>query len=376
MSCPELTMYQPEISRKRKHFDNYGQLLDSSTMNSTITLNRTQSDGDLSRIDKKKSFKSFEGSSFIQTKDLLSNIFTALGSIQLTNEVEVSDSEVWTSRDKESRQSSQSEGSFTNLPFRQRAFSDCCIPQRDDTRNILKLNGGGQNSLQVPTEGRNRSFISKINPFKAKVMRQEGKRHSVSTLDAKTYLQSTAKGRESRLSFSRSDIENVELLEKITIADLIRAVEEVQSNSNVTPQTPLLSGYRGSVRRTSTFSNNINSLQVTTNASRRGSLRPVPTYTTVFTSQNIKRPNNSPTLDQESTSSSTRNPVNTHLATPNSTKRNLPIAPHKSPTPQILRRTFSLRPSPLTMPSQSTSNTPPLPDTPTITVEPPSELEK
>lgn len=405
LSCPELTMYRkelPRISRKRTYSENYGQQIDSSTMNSTMTLNRVQSEGDLSRIDKEKTFKAFKGSNVSQTKDLLSNIMTALGSIQLANEDEL---------DTRSRQSfTPSDDSFTNRPTRQRAFSDFYIPHQDSFKNSNELTWNGnngnqvqeylrnktrkfstasvfqsksesinrsetnnQNTLHVPAEGVYRSFINKINPFKARG--QEGKRHSVSSVNTQLYLNNTAKGRESRSSLSQFDTENMELLEKTTIADLIRAIEEVQTKSNISSVTPLLSEFGGSLNTvTSTFHNR----QRQPNGSRRGSLRPVPAYTTVFNSQNINRLNNSSVLDRElATSSSMLDPVNPpHMNTPISTKRSLPRASHNSPPPQILQRTFSLRPSPLATSSHSTSNVQALSENPTITVQAPDVTKK
>lgn len=413
LSCPELTMYRkeiPRISRKRTYSDNYGQQIDSSRMGSTMTLNRVQSDGDVSRIDKAKTFKAFDGSNLIQTKDLLSNIMTALGSMQLTNEDELSDSQIWTSERRGSRQSfTPSDDSCKNRPARQRAYSDFYLPHRDSFKNSNEFTWNGnnddqveeylrhktrkfsiasvfqsksesihrsetnnQNTLHVPGEGRSRSFISKINPFKARVQGQEGKRHSVSSADPQLYLKNTAKGRESRFSLSQSATENMELLEKTTIADLIRAIEEVQTKSNISAETPLLSDFGGRKTKTSTVASN---LQVHPNGSRRGSLRPVPAYTT---SQNTGRLNTSSVLDRElAASSSMLNPVNSlHVTTPKSTKRSVPKASHNSPPPQILRRTFSLRPSPLATLSHSTANAPALSETPTITVQAPDVTKR
>lgn len=373
-------------------------------MTSTMTLNRVQSDGDLSRIDKKKTFRTFDGSQMFQTKDLLSNIMTALGSMQLTNDDVQSDSQVWSSEKSGSRQSmAQSDDSRTDRPTRKRAFSDFYIPQQDLNEDSTWNNGNDDNRLQdylknktrqfsiaslfqtksesvnrsdrsgttttnavhVPVEGLNRSFMSKINPFKARVLSQEGKRHSVSSVDPRNYLQSTAKGRESRFSLSQSAAENVELLETTTIADLIRAIEEVQTKTNFSAETPLLADFRGSTK-TKTKRHN---LQTSTNGSRRGSLRPVPAYSTVFTSKNVDRPNNSSVLDRDSAST-------VHMTTPKSTKRNLLKAPNSSPPPQILQRTFSLRPSPLATSSHSASNTRAPSETPTFTIQSPDDTKK
>lgn len=415
LSCPELTMYrtdQPRIPRKRTNSDNLGQWMDSSAKTSTVTINRVQSEGDLSRIDKKKTFKTFEGSSLFQTQDVLSNILTALGSIQLSME------------DSQSKQSlAHSDNSESKRPpQRQRAFSDFYIPQQQNSYdNVNELTWNANNdhkiqeylknrpkkfsiasifasrseslippdatkstTLQVPGDNGRRisgSFMSKINPFKAsKHLRQEaGKRHSVSIVDPQMYLNNSAKGRASLFSLStKSSSENIELLEKTTIADLIRAVEECQgklaqtslltdfrgsirAKSNVLPQTPLLTERKNLSVKTPT-------LQIPSNESRRGSLRPVPTYTTVFSSQNLFQPNKPSPLAGRLPASSTTMNANVFF-TPKTSRKNLPT--QHSPPSHILRRTFSLRPSPLATSSHSISDSREVPETPIITVQPP-----
>ncbi len=396
-SCPELNKFlseRPQFSRKRTYSENYGQQIDSSMKSSTVTLNRTQSEGDLSRIDRKKTFNNLDGASLYQTQDLVSNILNALGSMQEMNEL------------SDSRLSlAPSEDSWSNRTKRKRALSDFHVShQQDDYNNLNELtwNGNsdaeiqeylrnrpkkfsiasicgsksespnrmelsGQSALQVPLEGRTRSFISKINPFKARVLGQDGKRHSVSTVDAQIYLNKTAKGRESLISMSQTATENIELLEKTTIADLIRAVEQAQAKSNVSSQTPLLTDCRGSIRMKS--SKLSPSLEIPSNGSRRGSLRPVPAYTTIFTSGNVIRPTNSSNPLRESSSSSRRNSATPEKTTPNLRRK---ILPQNSPPSQILRRAFSLRPSPLATSTNSTSNTN-TPEAPTITIQSPDD---
>lgn len=381
-SCPELTMYRKQqyrISRKRTYSGNYSQEVESSVVTPTMTLSRVQSDGDLSRIDKKKTFQTFESSDVFQTKDLLSNLLTALGSI--TNEDGLYNSQILSERTESPQSLTQSVDSLENRPTRQRAFSDFHIARQDsndpqiqeyfrnrpkkfsissvfsfksESRNRLHTS----NTLQVPVEGHNRSFISKINPFKARVLGQDEKRHSVSSLDPQIYLKNTAKGRESRFSLSPSSTENIELLEKTTIADLIRAIEEVEAKSNISQDTPLLEDYKGNLR---TRTQNL--LSVPTYGSRRGSLRPVPTYTTVFESPN------SSSSERESATPSSK------MTTPHLMKRSISTMPHSAPSSQILQRTFSLRPSPLTTSSYSPTNAQELSETPIITVQPPNVSE-
>ncbi|XP_037032473.1 open rectifier potassium channel protein 1-like isoform X1 [Bradysia coprophila] len=386
LSCPELTIYQevqPQHSRKRTYSDSYGHHRDSSTKTSTMTLHRVQSDGDLSRIDKKRTFQTFDGSSLFQTQDILSNIITALDSIG----DELSNSQIFTEEKRKSQQSSAySEDSCTNRPPRQRAFSAFHILQHEslDNSNESAWNANSdreieeylknrpkkfsiasifankpETTLHVPTECRNRSFISKINPFKAR--ERDEKRHSVSIPDPQTYLNNTARGRESRFSLSQTTMENMELLEKTTIADLIRAVEEVQAQSNVSSHAH--------TRRSSIVNPN---LQLPSHNPRRDSLRPVPAYTTVFTSQNISQNTASSHLARDTTRSSTRSRGSPDATTPNLRRRNIMSADNARQS-QILRRTFSLRPSPLAASTHSPPSTPSqtLPQTPTITVQPP-----
>lgn len=437
----------PRVARKRAYSENYVQPLDSSTI-STLTLFRVQSEGDLSRIDKKKTFEGADTAS--KTGDLLSRVVNALGSIRPTDEdgqsvLELgldggvqgfSESQILASERTWSGWSlSQSDGGYPNQPTRRRAASDFRVPQIDTFNDSYESTWNGNNeqqmreymkrgkkkfsipeifttksdpnnrsvtlnipgTLQVPTEARNRSFISKINPFKARVLGQNGKRHSVAvgaTQDPnpQLYLERTSRGRESRISLPRQylaatargrnsvfsileqpqNADNSDLLEKTTIADLIRALEVIHTKANISTENSLL-GYGEVPRRkvgtvTPPSPPNISHLQVS-NSDRRGSLRPVPGYTTVFSSQNISR-RKSLFLNPESVSAARRSsaaslrPVNPppYSATPTPMTRrfsvrptNLSIPPGQAPLPtsssaqasSMLQRKLSLRPSPL-----------------------------
>lgn len=428
----------PRILRKRAYSENYAQPLDSSTL-STMTLYRVQSDGDLSRIDKKKTF---EGSDNVfKTGDLLSRVVNALGSIRPTDEdgqsvLELgmdngvhgfSDSQILASERTWSGWSlTQSDGSYTNPPTRKRAASDFRVPQLDSFNDSYERTWNGNNhqqikeymkqtkkysipeifssksewnnrsvtlnipdTLQVPTEARNRSFISKINPFKARVMSQDGKRHSVASQDInpQIYLENTSRGRESRISLPRQYLQasargrnsvfsileqpqnsnNTELLESTTIADLIRALEVVHTKANISSENALFGSYADGPRRkvgtvTPPSPPNLNHLQVPNNRSRRGSLRPVPAYTTIFATNNSRR--KSLYLDPESLPTARRSslrPPPPYSVTPKPMARrfsvrptNLSIPPGQAPptNPSIqassmLQRKLSLRPSPL-----------------------------
>lgn len=426
-SCPELTMYRedsPRVIRKRAYSENYAQPLDSSTI-STLTLYRVQSEGDLSRIDKKKTFAGADTT--LKTGDLLSRVVNALGAIRPTDEdgqsvLELgidggvhglSDSQILADERTWSGWSlAQSDGSYTNPPRRRRAASDFRVPQTD---NIIISNEWTWNAnndkqikeymkssnkkfsipeifttksdsnnrsvvlnipdnLQVPTEARNRSFISKINPFKARVLGQNGKRHSVAVgqdTNPQIYLQNTSRGRESRISLPRQylaasargrnsvfsileqpqNADNADLLEKTTIADLIRALEVVHTKANISSENSLLGFGEVPRRKVGTVTPpsppNLTHLQVPNNH-RRGSLRPVPGYTAVFASQNNAR-RKSLYLNPESVSTARRSSI--------ASLRPVNPPPY-SVTPKPMTRRFSVRPTNLSIPP---GQAPPLP---------------
>lgn len=100
-----------------------------------------------------------------------------------------------------------------------------------------------------PDEETNNSLLSKLNPFKRKVPSQM-KRHSIapgSEFDPEKYLSKTRDGRASVTSLSKNYLsqhrpsmfalpglsEEKDLLETTTIADLIRAIEEVHTDSAI-----------------------------------------------------------------------------------------------------------------------------------------------
>uniref|UniRef100_A0A1B0GNK6 Potassium channel domain-containing protein n=1 Tax=Phlebotomus papatasi TaxID=29031 RepID=A0A1B0GNK6_PHLPP len=81
-SCPELTMYRPDspsvICRKRAMSESqYSKMDGMFTSQSTTTLNRTQSDTDLSKIDRKRTFEG--GKNVAQPGELLAQLVSALG---------------------------------------------------------------------------------------------------------------------------------------------------------------------------------------------------------------------------------------------------------------------------------------------------------
>ncbi|GAB0094942.1 open rectifier potassium channel protein 1 [Sergentomyia squamirostris] len=81
-SCPELTMYRPEspsvVCRKRAMSESqYPGMEEMFSTQSTTTLNRTQSDTDLAKIDRKRTFEGVKSAT--PTGELLAQLVTALG---------------------------------------------------------------------------------------------------------------------------------------------------------------------------------------------------------------------------------------------------------------------------------------------------------
>lgn len=378
-SCPELTMYRNELHktyRKRALSENNAPLFGSSTL--------SLSDSDLSRFDKKKTFAGSDN--LFQTKDLLSNVLTALGSIQPFNEDIQSCLELnmydddeqddnpknafeWTWNGNDSQQSQE----FMKKEARKSSifslFSSKSESHRSDT-------------LKPTTGALNRSFICNVNPFKANHRNQDGKRYSVTSLsnNPPEFSESTSKRRESKISLSQY-AENMELLEKTTIADLIRAIDEVEAQSNDSPKSPLLGDNEKHPRSQTGTLPNRNIIDMPTNSSRRGSLRPVPSYTTVFMSQDMNINQKSPlNVDPRTIPRRSLYPVNApHTQKPMIQRlRSISESISTVPTPQhntltqssaMLQRTLSLSPAPL---SKNMSTRPVTPSIPMITVQPPN----
>lgn len=350
-SCPQISAYRSErlmISRKRAYSENCGQFRQSST----TTLNRSKSDGDLSRIDR---IKTFEGSgSLFETNDLLSNVLTALGSIRQIDEDVQSFLELGTNSGLDEQPDSSyewtSNGTNSNqieeyMKQNTKNHITSMLPSKLESINHYE-NFTIQVDSEKQTETRKKSFMSKINPFKG------SRKYSVTSQDnsAEKYLENTSKGRESRLSLSHLTCENMELLENTTIADLIRAIEGEQTKSKFSPETPLLDDYEESSKiKIGT--------NVPTQGLRRGSLRPTHDYTTIFTSQNMNRRNSS-ILNREPTTVSRSFPANlSSMTTPKRTTQRIRSTSSSIPTVQehdsyiqslsMLHRTSSLRPTPL-----------------------------
>lgn len=83
-SCPDLTIYRsssPIPCRKRAYSECFpGETIERSGNLSTFTLNRVQSDTDLDKIDRKRTFEGV--SAIVQPGELLARVVTALGSMR------------------------------------------------------------------------------------------------------------------------------------------------------------------------------------------------------------------------------------------------------------------------------------------------------
>lgn len=246
----------------------------------------------------------------------------------------------------------------------------------------------------------NHTLLHRINPFK-KHSTIAAKRNSISVheLEAQKYLERTSRGRESRISLpkqylsttahgrasvfsilSTTDEANNDVLERTTIADLIRALEVVHTKASTDAGTPLLDDYFGGPKRkmgtaslTPPKMPSLLSVMPSMNANasaRRGSLRPLPSYTTVFNSKsNQKRRQSSHVIDIGDKTFARRLSVRpTHpppymiKESPKPLNRRFSVRPTNLSTPpgqapplnpaiqasSTLQRRLSLRPSPLT----------------------------
>lgn len=316
-SCPELTMYHPESPNivRRRAYSEVNQPMDiDSSASTTLTMTRVQSDTDLRRINR---HKTFEGSdALFDSGNILARVVSALGSIRPSAEEAdgqsvldmaammgrhgFSDSQILSSERSWSHWSlSQSDHSNPAAAVRQRARAASVFqtaPSHDnyvDKSAEWTWNGTNNNahiqeflqktrrrqksskiskhrsiSIQIPDDDRqptdavNNTLLQRINPFKkraASIAATIGKRFSISaapnqqhpssSLDPQSYLERTARGRDSRVSLpkqqylaaterrrpsvfsilSTTDAVNNDVLETTTIADLIRALELVHT---------------------------------------------------------------------------------------------------------------------------------------------------
>lgn len=336
----------------------------------------------------------------------------------------------------------QSDGSYANPPLpRARAASDFRAPSRENFQETNDWTWNGNNTQiqeflrkkarnkksslfrsafnsnskfdpPIPTisipksngnipESINHTLLNKLNPFKRHSIIPKRNSISVHELEAQKYLERTARGRESRISLpkqylsttargrqsvfsilSTTDETNNDVLERTTIADLIRALEVVHTKATTGADTPLLDDYFDGPKRKmgtasltppkmpsliSVFPHMAGNQHST---ARRGSLKPLPSYTTVFNSKaNQKRRQSSYIIDIGDKTFARRQSVRPTHPPPYMAKdspkplnrrfsvrpTNLSTPPGQAPPPNpaiqassTLQRRLSLRPSPLT----------------------------
>lgn len=347
-------------------------------------MHKTQSDSDLHLIDRKKTFAN--SSKTYGNGDLITRVVSALGSIRQYDEDVRSSSELgingfsdsqilsterrysawslnrsdggfhasrisglngsnqltWNGSNSNDLRSSQFIDNSKEATTSSRPVTFCrsvSLSMPDDDINLQKI---------VNREVKNR-MLNKTNSPQSRILSEQGKRHSVvyPEVDRKNskrdsiislprdYISSTSKGRDSILSILDAPINTTksELLEKTSIADLIRALEIVHTNTQMDDPQPKLKSHLSQI---------VNS--------RRGSLRPIPSYTTIFTSSDGMKPTRK--------ISSQSNPDSSPLA------RHLSLRPHYPP-PQYTSTAipkpsirFSVRPT-NTSPERSNASMPP-----------------
>lgn len=280
-SCPELTMYSalvPPAMRRRAYSEVRGP--DESVTSSTLT--RVQSDSDLSRINKEKTFEGSE--TLFDTSNLLARVVSALGSIRPVDEdgqsvLDIggfhgfSDSQILSDERTLSGCSlAQSDNSFPNFPRqRARAASVFHTPSHnfmqdsnewtwsgDNTqiqeylrkntkkKNSLyraaftsnnKLDGNRSLSINMPASDDNIPFtdnkglLNKFNPFKKTFGRQ------ISGLEQQRYLDRTARGRESKVSLTKQKYLSATARGRASVFSILSTTDE--KNNDVLENTTI-----------------------------------------------------------------------------------------------------------------------------------------
>lgn len=387
-----------------------------SSTTSKMNLNRSQSDSDLHRIDRKKTFEGSENMFF--TADLLTKVVSALGSIRPYNEngqtcLELgtaggingfSDSQILSSEISYSGWSlPRSDGGFTNLSINRHSSdfrasdiraSEIFSSRLDNlkTSNEMTWNGSDSDDIKAYVRGKptsrhaayNRSVslnIPEDKPNPQEMVNNEGIRgilnmlslplksrivqdkHSLAYQEIgpqahldqtlagsesiislpRQYLSGTAKGRNSVLSIldDPANAANSDLLEKTSIADLIRSLEVIQTQSDAQNS--------GKGSDSSNTPPKLSNLFNPKTSSRRGPLRPVPGYTTIFASNNMSKARKI---------SSMSNPEQSLLS---SLRPRHPPPPYTTTaTPKPMVRHFSIRSANLnTSPESSNQSMPP-----------------
>lgn len=332
-SCPELSLYHYRISRQTVRGRSCSVAVGGRKVSrsSTTALNKSQSDGDLHLIDRKKTFE--KSTKPFGNSDLITKVVSALGSIrqydedeQMFPELGVRDSQILSLDRRCSGWSlNRSDAGFyasrihslngsNQLTWNGSTLNDIRASQlidntKDGITSSRPVNFSRSVSLNMPEDDKNvqnvlnkeviHRMLNKTNSSKSRIISEQGKRHSIvfpeitsqmkrDRKNAKRgsiislpreYMSATSTGRNSIPSTLDAPINasNSELLEKTSIADLIRALEIVHTTSRKED---------GSANVAPKIKNNLSEAI----NSRRGSLCPIPGYTTIFSSSDKKDP--------------------------------------------------------------------------------------
>lgn len=288
VSCPDLTIYRnmdsPTMARKRAFSDCYRHMI----------LQRVQSDTDLQRIDKERTFQSTETK--IQQNDLLLKVFDALSQSAEDSDPEdlgihcFSDHEILASEHNNSNWSISTSSQNKNQRKTRRAISDIRPPSilYNSKRNNDTWYGTDASEAINEFKVRSRTFSeppdalkqqsqSLIQKIKKKFMPKDDKifdvekqipfeqypaktkRHSIFTTGEDSYIRQTMRGRPSVLSQQQEAV-----LEQTSVADFIRALKAITDETT-----------ENQTRKLSCVSSQNDNLSTTPQRSRRMPIRPI-----------------------------------------------------------------------------------------------------
>ncbi|XP_037038541.1 open rectifier potassium channel protein 1-like [Bradysia coprophila] len=362
-SCPDLSLYHYKNTGRSVLGRSYSLAPDSTPISlrmGSTNLHKTQSDSDLYHIDRQKTFRNSTNSR--GEDDLITKVVSALGSIRQQDEIDRSGSEMGINGFSDS-QILSSEKSYSAWSLH-RCDAELHASRASSLSNFNQLTWNGRNSneirattdatvssrpnvfnrsvsLHIPDDEDNKDLQNVVNKEalnrmlkkpRVRLLSEQSKRNSVVFSETekrnakrdsiislpREYISSTSRGRDSIISILDAPIHGTksELLENTSIADLIRALEVVHTSA-VYENGPV----NASPKMKSHLSQMVNS--------RRGSLRPIPGYTTVFSSSDNK---------EHMRKISTQSTPN-----PSSFSRHLSLLPHYPP-PQYTT-TVALKPT-------------------------------
>lgn len=326
-SCPDLSLFALKATPRSIHDRSNSLAVGAANSRKPSTnLQRAQSDSDLHYFDRQKTFENSSNS--FGKDDLITKVVSALGSIQQQDQDDseyayniFSDSQILSSEKHSSGWSlnrfsrSGSLCGSNQLTMNGKSFNDSrptLLMDKDRTTRPVEFNRSV--SLNIPDDDdenlkniMNREVINRMlertntprirhqsesernsvtfaeTDLPSEIMdRKNIKRGSIISLP-REYLSATSRGRSSVLSILDAPINstNSELLENTSIADLIRALEVAHATSMKEEDMSLTSPTKPPKMK--------NHLTQIMN-SRRGSLRPLSSYTTIFNSSEGKDP--------------------------------------------------------------------------------------